>query len=271
MAKTMRYIFDVWDKIVPLIKTAEHILLILEYDGTITFITDTPDLAVPTEKIKNTIRTLVGSPFFSVGIISGRSLDDVKKKIGINGLYYGGNNGLEIEGPEIKFTSPDAKELVPLMLLIKEELTEGLEDIEGVIVENKELAISVHYRQAIKRDINSIKEACYNVLKPLVDEGKVKVVGSDKMLEVRPPLELDKGRMLLWLTKNLSITRHNILPIYVGSDLVDESAFKTANKKNGLSIFVGKRSRLSFVDYYLKSPEDVTLLLDKMKDSVEKR
>lgn len=265
----MMYVFNIWNEISSTIKSAKHILLVLDYDGTITSIAGTPDLAVPAEDIRNTIRTLANHQFFTVGIISGRSLDDVKKKVAINGVYYGGNHGLEIEGPEMKFTSPDAKKLIPLMFSIEEKLTEGLKDTEGVFVENKKLSLSIHYRQAREKEVGITKDVFYNVLKPLVDKGRLKVVGGDKVLEVRPLLELNKGKALLWVIRNLSRTHPHILPLYIGSALTDESAFKIVNKKKGMSIFVGKRDNHPSTDYYLKSPKDVRLFLEKVKNTVD--
>ncbi|MDI6814769.1 MAG: trehalose-phosphatase, partial [Dehalococcoidales bacterium] len=38
---------------------------------------------------------------FSVGIISGRPLSEIKTMVGIERIYYVGNHGLEIGGPRL--------------------------------------------------------------------------------------------------------------------------------------------------------------------------
>ncbi|MBL7198223.1 MAG: trehalose-phosphatase [Candidatus Omnitrophica bacterium] len=265
----MKYIFDIWKKINSDIKEAEHILLVLDYDGTLTPIVDNPELAMLNENTRDKIKDLTNHPFFTIGIISERSLTDIKKKVAINKIYYGGNYGLEIESPEIKFTSPDAKELMPLMVLIKDDLEKELGDIKGVLVENKGLALSVHFRQVKRRNIVKVKDIFDSILAPILDEDRVKVTRGKKVLEVRPPLKLDKGKAFSWMIKNLSLNFSRVLPIYIGDDHTDESAFEVANKNSGLSIFVGKRGRHLCANYYLKSPEDVRIFLEQIKKIVE--
>ena len=116
----MDYIFSQWDKIVVAIKKAEHVLLVLDYDGTLTPIVENPERAELDENTKSQLQSLAQAPYFTIGIISGRSLFDIKKRVALENISYAGNHGLEIEMPNMKFTATKAKELRPSMLLIKE-------------------------------------------------------------------------------------------------------------------------------------------------------
>lgn len=261
----MRYIFDIWEKLSADIKATEHILLVLDYDGTLTPIMDNPELAVLDEKTRDKVKTLTNHPFFTIGIISGRSLVDVKRKVGIDNIYYSGNHGLESEGPEMKFTSREAKELMPLIELVEEELVREIGHIKGVLVENKGLALSIHYRKVKEKEVSMVKDIFNRTLQPLIDEGKVKISFRNKVFEVCPPLELDKGNTLRWMIRNTSFAHSRFLPIYIGDDQEDDSAFEMVNKKKGISILVGKHSFNSCASYYLKSVKGVKVFLEKIK------
>ncbi len=67
---------------------------------------------------------LAGSERVTAMIVSGRSLQDVAGKVGLPGLIYAGNHGLEIEGPGLKFVEPTAAATVQRL----EGVTEGIAD-----------------------------------------------------------------------------------------------------------------------------------------------
>ena len=50
-----------------------------------------------------------------MGVVSGRALDDVKRMVGVDGIYYAGNHGFEIEGPGVKLTKPEAERSRPVI------------------------------------------------------------------------------------------------------------------------------------------------------------
>ena len=82
-----------------------------------------------------------------LGIVSGRSLVDLRDRVGLDGLIYAGNHGLEIQGNGLDFLHPEASRLMEEMGLIYQELELALESYPGVIGENKGLSLSLHYRQ----------------------------------------------------------------------------------------------------------------------------
>ncbi len=70
--------------------------LLLDYDGTLSPIASHPDLAVIPPETKKVLERLAKNPDVFIAIISGRSVDNVKKMVGIEGITYAGNHGLEI-------------------------------------------------------------------------------------------------------------------------------------------------------------------------------
>jgi trehalose-phosphatase len=77
------------------------------------------------------------------------------------------------------------------------------------------------------------------------------------VLEVRPPVDWDKGKVVMWLLARQQFASEGkqVLPVYIGDDLTDEDAFK-AIKNKGITIFVGE-PKVSHAQYYLKNVNEV--------------
>lgn len=266
----MKHLFNKWKEISSNIKDAQHILLASDYDGTLAPIAREPSLTVLSKKAKAVIRSISSHPFFTTAIVSGRSLADITKKVGIRNIYYFGNYGLEIKSPRLKFNLPEAKKYKLLMLLVREDLEQKLKRIKGVVIEDKRLSFSVHYRQVSEKGIKKLKDIFYNTLDPFIQDKKIVIYSGKKVLVAQPLIRVNKGKVFFWMIKNLSVVYCDTLPIYLGDDETDESAFTVVNKKEGLSIFVGKRKIKSNAKYYLESPEEVTEFLKQIRKIVSK-
>jgi len=235
--------------------------LFLDYDGTLTPIVKRPELAILSKKRKVILKKLSRSPKLTIAIISGRKLADVKKTVGLNNIYYAGNHGFEISGPGIKLVHPKAQKYKPYLKQIAAKLKKSLKNISGIIIEDKDLCLSLHYRLAKSKDLKKIKTIFNRTIKPL--KKHVKITFGKKILEVRPKINWHKGKAVLWLFKKLSQNKKDI-PIYIGDDQTDEDAFKALRKK-GLTIRVGK-SKGSRAQQCLKDIDSVyTFLLSMLK------
>ena len=73
-------------------------------------------------------------------------MNELKALVAISGIYYAGNHGLEIEGPGLNWVSPEAETARATINDLSGQLAAALQNIAGVIVEDKGLSISVHYR-----------------------------------------------------------------------------------------------------------------------------
>lgn len=260
----MQYLFKFIDKIKEKVKT-KRILFFLDYDGTLTPIVERPDKAVISKETKELLRSLVKSPKFKLAIISGRALKDVKRKVSIDGIIYVGNHGLEIEGPKIKFESPISERSKGLIKQIKEDLNKKLSAIKGVFVENKGLTLSLHYRLVDKEDISKVKDIFEKITKAYLIRNRIRTSSGKKVLEVRPPVSWNKGKVCLWLLARQKSIHKDVMPIYIGDDVTDEDAFK-AVRNRGLSIFVGKPKK-SYAQYYLKNTKEVFDFLRKIYET----
>lgn len=83
--------------------------MLLDYDGTLAPIAPHPDLAYLPVETRNVLQRLSNNPDVYIAIISGRNVENVKKMVGIEGITYAGNHGLEIlhaDGNRFVFPMP---------------------------------------------------------------------------------------------------------------------------------------------------------------------
>ena len=250
----MRYLFHHWKKIEQQIKNAGKVLILSDYDGTLTPIVDKPDLAILSEEMKRLLQSMVKHPRYRLAIISGRAAEDVKRLVSVDGAFYVGNHGLEIMGPNLKSVYPEAERISPVIMLIREELHREIGQIEGLILEDKRLTLSVHIRLVHKEDVAAIKGAMKTITRK---HGDVRVTGGKKVLEIRPKIPWDKGRASLWILKSVG---GKALPLYLGDDKTDDDAFRSL--KEGITILVSERKRLSKAKYFVRDTLEVQRLFN---------
>ncbi len=262
----MQYLFDVWNIIVQRLKSADHILLLSDYDGTLIPIVGRPELALLAPETRRMLRTLARNRRYTVGIISGRALIDLKEKVDIEGIIYAGNHGLEIEGFGTNFLEPIAEEVRPFFQILSQVLTTTLRGIRGVLIENKGLSLSVHYRSVDAAEEKTVSDAFHKVTNPLHVTGRIRVTRGKKVYEIRPPVDWDKGKAVSWLVAKCKEVKakSSILPVYLGDDLTDEDAFKVIEGYDGISVFVGPEEFKSGARYYLNTPQEVIEFLSML-------
>jgi len=256
------YLPDCWEGIASRAKTASRVIIFLDYDGTLSPVASTPELALLPPKIGEVLRKLALRNNFEVGIISGRSLAEIKALIGLEGLAYAGNHGLEIECRKEGFVHPTATKASSLLKELYSRLVERLAGINGIILEDKQFSLSVHYRLVAKSEVKKVKALFREVVEASEKQGKVRVTEGKKVIEVRPPVDWDKGKTIEWLLGHYQA--ENSLVIFAGDDVTDEDGFKFVNRINGISIRVGEASALTCADYYVHFPEDLCLWLEKL-------
>ncbi|MDD5691805.1 MAG: trehalose-phosphatase [Candidatus Omnitrophica bacterium] len=266
----MRYLLDDLDKIKDKLR-GRDLLLFLDYDGTLSPIAATPDKSVFSEGMRGSLKKLTGQPRCRIAVISGRGLENIKKKVGLKDIIYSGNHGLEIEGPQLRYKAAVSPLYKKAIGEIKDSLTAGLSKIKGAIIEDKGLSLSLHYRLVRKNDIPALK----NILRRTVTDHPAKkrvMVRPGKMVfDIRPASGLDKGKVALWLLARESFRRRGrkVIPIYIGDDSTDEDAF-AALKGKGITVCVGGE-RKSSAQYYLKDTGQVRFFLRRLDGILKER
>jgi alpha,alpha-trehalase len=238
----------------------KKIVIVLDYDGTLTPIVDKPELALLSAPMKQTLEKL--STKYLIYIISGRQLLDIKQKVGINSIYYSGNHGLEFEGPcsngeKFELGKKHKEQIEKLHLILKRDL----QNINGCLVENKKFSLAIHYRLVKQAAcINKIRETIDKILK---DFPGLKRIHGKKVFEIRPNINWDKGMALAYFLKKRNLTKNNCFPIYIGDDEADEAAFKAINDY-GISIKIADMPQKTNADFFLKNVNDVWYFLNSL-------
>jgi len=261
----MKYLFERWDALLDKLRD-KFLFIFLDFDGTLAPIARTPDKAVLPKKVRAVLEKLAQDPRVKLAFISGRRIDSVKNKVGLKGVIYSGNHGLEIEGPKINFRPAVSPAYRVILERIKSDLEKKISSIEGAFVEDKGLTLSLHYRLVDKSRVAELKTIFHEAAVVYLARGKIRFKPGKMVLEVRPPVEWDKGRVVLWLLARqaFALEKKNILPIYIGDDTTDEDAFKALQNK-GLTISVG-RQKGSCAEYYLKSQGEVSGFLKRISE-----
>ncbi len=238
-----------------------NLLLLLDYDGTLTPIVERPQDAVLSEDMRKVLVEL--SRIYLIGIISGRSLADIKKMVGIDGIYYSGNHGFELSGPSVELTKEEARRARPTILKICSAMRARSARFEGMIVEDKGLTASIHYRMVAKEKVQELKELFNELVGPSIKDGTIRITQGKKVLEIRPNVDWDKGRAVEWIMNVVSKRKGKVYPVYVGDDITDEDAFLVLKGK-GLTVLVAQEGGKSNAEYYLRNTEEVGRFLRKL-------
>ena len=262
----MQYLFQSWPAFLSDIRAARNILLLSDYDGTLTPIVSRPEEAILAPEVRAKLQALVTRPALRIGIISGRSLAETKSMVGIEGIYYAGNHGLEIEGPAIKFVNPDAGAARANLARLKRQFSAALSNTNGIIIEDKGLSLSIHYRLVEKGKEVMVADVVRRITAPWLGEGKIRLTAGKKVWEIRPPLDWHKGKAVETILTKLGATLANRewLTIYLGDDTTDEDVFRILHRPQGWSIFVGRESTDSNAEYFLNSTSEVADFLDRL-------
>ena len=123
-----------------------RLLVTLDFDGTLAALAASPRLARMRPGMKAALRSLAGLPGVSVFVLSGRALKGLAAAVGLRGLYYGGNHGMELAGPGLRWRDDAADAAKSMVSDIASGLKARFPSGTGVLVENKDLSASVHYR-----------------------------------------------------------------------------------------------------------------------------
>jgi trehalose 6-phosphate phosphatase len=223
----------------------EAAAVLLDVDGTLAPIVARPELASVPEETRSELRRLA-ERYALAGAVSGRTGEDSARVVGVDGLVYVGVHGLELAAEAERWRGP---------------LHEFAETVDWP-VEDKGLAIVFHYRGAA--DEEAVRERLEDVAADARELGLVAQFGR-KVLEVRPPIETDKGTAVRALLHERGLER----ALYAGDDTTDLDAFRGLD---GLELAVrvavasaeGPAELVEAADLVVASPEELVAVLRRL-------
>jgi len=260
----MKNALEAWPEIVR--KAAgRDIFLFLDFDGTLAPIVGTPDKAALPQETRTILARFGDAPNSRLAIISGRSIEDLRQRVGLDKAIYAGSHGLEVRGPGVEHSVPLMPRLSSIMEQIKQDLKSLLSGIAGVVLEDKGLCVGVHYRLVKREDMRSFMKGLHTAVDSFLVRGKVKIKSGKKVFEIMPPSGWDKGKVVLWLLEqSRGDSKSGMLPLYIGDDATDEDAFEALGGK-GVCVAVGRAGNTS-APYNLKDTAEVAEFLNKLAE-----
>jgi len=236
----------------------------LDYDGTLTPIVARPDLSLLDGGMRAILRDLAGR--CSVAVVSGRDLDDVRRLVGLDNLVYAGSHGFDIAGPGgLSIEHEEAAAFAAAVKRATAALRAALGSIDGALVEPKRFAVAVHYRQVAESEVSEVEAVVDRVIEAVPE---LRMTHGKKVFELRPRVDWDKGKAVLWLLSALGEEGADFVPFYLGDDLTDEDAFEALGER-GVAIFVGKSER-SAARYVLRDPGEVGVFLTELARMIDR-
>ncbi|MGD8698180.1 MAG: trehalose-phosphatase [Gemmatimonadales bacterium] len=228
----------------------------LDYDGTLTPIVSQPEDALLSEGMRSVLSDL--GTLCTVAIVSGRDRNDVEPLVGLEGLVYAGSHGFDIKGPDgLRLEHEGGRKCLPDLEQAEAELGARLSSVAGARVERKRFAIANHYRNVGESDVPRVEQAVSEVA---ALHERLRISGGKKVLELRPDIQWDKGRAVVWLLEALGLDGGGVLPLYVGDDVTDEDAFEVLATR-GVGVLVGSPDYKTNATYGLRDTAEVQRFL----------
>jgi trehalose-phosphatase len=198
------------------------ILLLLDVDGTLAPIAPRPEYAIVPLATQRVLQELVRLPDLFIAVISGRAAADAAQLVGVEGTWTLGNHGLEIAPPgEAPMARPDVLRFATTIASAAERCRVVASKDPGVIVEDKRWSLSVHYRLAHPRIVPELVAE----VTAIAHELGLRVTQGKDVVEVRPPIDVNKGTAAVELAKRMGALALGASIFFGGDDRTDEDAF----------------------------------------------
>jgi trehalose 6-phosphate phosphatase len=221
------------DTLQPLTDAPERVAIFLDVDGTLAPIVErAADARVPDETIE--LLRALARRYGCVACVSGRAAQDARRLVGLDELTYAGSHGAELLEP-----GDDEATVLPAFAedaARVHRFVAALGDLGEVRVEDKGPIVALHWRGVPDED--AAQRRAEQVAGQAEDAG-LKTHWGRKVLEVRPPVEVNKGRAVEEIVK-----RHGSrVALFAGDDVTDLDGFAALDRLDlDAAVRVGVRS-----------------------------
>ncbi len=219
-------------------------LYAFDFDGTLSKIVRDPESACMIDSTAKLIRELSG--LAPVAIVSGRSLDDLKRRLPCQLSYLVGNHGLEglgKNGTSLVKAQETCRTWRPSLLNV--DLGNGVE------VEDKQYSLAIHYRKSRNKKV--AKEKIRNIVDKL--DPVPRIIAGKSVINLLPATAPHKGMAVLEILEKSGASH----VFYIGDDDTDEDVFSLPDERI-MTVRVGEK-RSSLAKFYVKRQSEINQLL----------
>ena len=196
--------------------------LISDIDGTLSPIVASPEEAVVLPECRRALHALA-TRLDLVAVISGRTAAEAHRMVGLDDLLYVGNHGLE-RWDRIEGYRNEAAAFEGEMRELRATLERELRATRDVRIEDKGSILSLHYREASRPD--EVRQQILGLLASLLAPSRFVVAEGKMVIEVRPPLALDKGTVIEGLARERGLRG----TVFLGDDVTDVDAMRALKR-----------------------------------------
>ncbi len=205
--------------------------IVTDIDGTIAPFALTPASAVVDARARDALVRLIPR-LALVAALTGRRAMDGATLIGIPEMLVVGNHGMEtLKGTALSMEPSVAPYVVPVQRMLAQLREHDLP--AGTLIEEKGPTASVHYRLAT--DWVAARDWLFSLMTPLAAAEGLLLTEGRAIIEVRPPVPVNKGRALHYLRNEYAL---NTL-IMLGDDLTDVDAFHALREMRAAGVVRG--------------------------------
>jgi trehalose 6-phosphate phosphatase len=201
----------------------------LDVDGTLIDIAPTPSAIHVPPGLPARLAALAVRHGGALALVSGRALDNVLQLVAPFRPPIAGLHGLERRSAAGRVLRPAP---LPGLDRLRADLGAFATAHPGVVVEDKDLSLALHYRLAPAAEAD-----CRRAAEAAVAGRADLVVARGKMVfEIRPAGSDKGGAVAAFMAEPPFAGR---VPVFVGDDVTDEDGFAAANRLGGHSVLVG--------------------------------
>lgn len=251
---------DAIDNILDALPPTEQLLVLVDFDGTLSHIVDTPDAAAPAPGAEQAMRRL--GDHCEVAVVSGRPVRDLKRRLSTEPhITLAGGHGTELLHPDGTLdTLVDLDAVGPVLDEVDAALKEVVDVSLGWLIERKPASIAVHHRQVADPGQTLLK--IRHILDDHTEYPPGFVVSEGKAVTEFRPEGITKGTVVDRLA-DANPDRHLLV---LGDDVTDEDAFRAAIARHGSTVVVAEQPRETAAAFRLQGPADVVKLLIRLAD-----
>lgn len=193
-------------------------LLATDFDGTLSPIVPDPALAQLLPSMRPLLRRL-RQQVACVAVVTGRAVQDVRRRVRVGGLTYVGNHGLQTWQGRRATIDPQAEPLLPAVRRTVDRLNKTVQ-IPGTFMEDKGVTASLHYRNA--PDPEDARQRILDCIRASVDWSALHVEEGRMVVNLLPNVAVNKGTALDRLVEQVAPNG----VVMLGDDLTDTHAFR---------------------------------------------
>jgi trehalose-phosphatase len=211
--------------------------LLFDFDGSLAPLEAHPLLSRVGADTRAALAGLAATDGVTVGVISGRGLADLRRRVGVTGLMYAGSGGMHLDLAGTEVVDAALGDFEFLADEVVAAVAPVVKWFPGAWVERKPGCLAVHFRQLTPANAACLCDEVRGAVERLaIALPRMRVREVTKSLEIAPADAWDKGDAVDRILTGLPA---DVYPVYAGDGGNDAEAVARVNARGGLTVGVG--------------------------------